>query len=99
VAALATDVCASAVAGDDVANELVDEAAAALVLHVEALLRHFSASTRVTVALAGGLLTPGSAIRTATVTAMCGRLPQTDMSGTQVDPARGALRMAARLLA
>ncbi len=99
VAALARAVCTQAEAGDEVAVLLVREAGRALAAHVTALLQHFPHAARVPVALGGGLLTPDSAVRNAVLTMLALQAPQAELLDIEVDPPRGAIRMAVQIAA
>ena len=98
VAKLATTVCDVADAGDEVANKLVAEASRALADHVIALLTHFPQSEEVSVILGGGLIGSDTAVRRRTLTELGTRAPQARVLDAEVDPAAGALRMAAKKL-
>lgn len=97
VAGLAQAVQEAATAGDRTAIEIVDRAALALADHVTALLSRFPSGTGVPIALAGGILTEGWPVRTALGVVLSERHPQVVIAPQPVDPARGALAMAARL--
>ena len=97
VAALALPVGEAAVAGDAVARTLVEQAARDLALHVAALVGRFPPDEIVPVALAGGLIQPGSPVRDALVALLTHDATQVDVSEEDVDPPLGALRIAARL--
>jgi glucosamine kinase len=97
VAALARPVCDAAVAGDDVASTLVEQAGRDLALHVAALVGRFPQDETVRVALAGGLMRPGSPVRDVLAGLLAQDAPRVQVSEEEVDPPLGALRMAARL--
>jgi glucosamine kinase len=97
VAALARPVCDAAVAGDEVAGTLVEQAGRDLALHVAALVGRFPQDETVSVALAGGLMHPGSPVRDVLAGLLAQDAPRVQVSDEEVDPPLGALRMAARL--
>lgn len=97
VAALARPVCEAAVAGDGVARGLVEQAGRDLALHVAALVGRFPPDQTVRVALAGGLMRPGSPVREVLTELLAPDAPRVQLSEEEVDPPLGALRMAARL--
>ena len=97
VAVLATAVCETAAGGDAVARKIVGEAASELAGHVRSLRARFSATAGVPVAVAGGLLQGSPLIREA----FAGKLRAlggVTLVDVEVDPAVGAVRVAARLL-
>jgi len=96
LARVAQDVAAR---GDDVARLLVDHAAQALAAHVRALRPHFPDDAPVAVAFAGGLLRPGSLVRAAVTTLLETDQPPLSMLEGFVEPPRGALQLAERLIA
>ena len=91
VAGLSTSVLAAAEAGDDVALQLVTNAAGSLTRLVAGLLREYPADARVPVALAGGLLAQPS--WRAAVRQALERIPGAVPVETPVEPVRGALRL------
>jgi N-acetylglucosamine kinase-like BadF-type ATPase len=97
IADLARVVQDVAARGDDVARLLVDQAAQALAAHVRALRPHFRDDAPVAVAFAGGLLRPGSPLRTAVTTLLETDQPPLKMLAALVEPPRGALQLAAQL--
>jgi N-acetylglucosamine kinase-like BadF-type ATPase len=97
VASLAQAVQEAAREGDGVARALVLEASQALADHVLVLLRRFPSAAPVSLALAGGILTAGWPVRQGLETLLEQRAPQLTVITQPVDPARGALAMAARL--
>jgi glucosamine kinase len=97
VAALALPVAEAAVAGDAVARTLVEQAARDLALHVAALVGRFPPDERVQVALAGGLVQPGSPVRDALVGLLTQDPSRVDLCDDEVDPPLGALSIAARV--
>ncbi len=99
LAALAETVDRVATAGDPVAAALVEHAAEELVRHVSALLERFPGTHRIDLALAGGLLTPGTAVRAAVVERLTARMARAALRDEPVDPARGAVLLARGLLA
>ncbi|GBD32835.1 N-acetylmuramic acid/N-acetylglucosamine kinase [bacterium HR33] len=92
VAALAPVVCRAA-AEDPVASLLVQAAAAELAHHVEALRERLS-DFAIPVALSGGLLVKGSAVRDALVARLKAAEPPVNLVDRGVDPASGALALA-----
>lgn len=98
IADLARVVQEAAARGDDVACLLVDQAAEALAAHVRALRPHFPGATPVAVAFAGGLLRPDSPVRTATARLLEGDLPPITILAALVEPPRGALQLALKLV-
>jgi N-acetylglucosamine kinase-like BadF-type ATPase len=95
VAALARTVCDVAETGDEVAAALVAEAARALVEHVTALLRRLP-SGEVPLALAGGLIQSDTPVRRRLLSELATQAPRVRLSPVGVDPALGALRLAAQ---
>lgn len=98
VADLARVVQEVAARGDDMARLLVEQAAEALAAHVRALRPHFPGDAPVAVAFAGGLLRPDSPVRAATTLLLEGELPPVKRLAALVEPPRGALLLAARLV-
>jgi N-acetylglucosamine kinase-like BadF-type ATPase len=98
VAGLARRVCDAATAGDQVAAELVMQAALDLADHVAGLLPAFAGSRTVPLALAGGLLQLGSPVRETLLEILRSDMPMVALRDEPVDPPMGAVRMAARLL-
>lgn len=96
IAALARIVAATADAGDAVAKGLIAEAAADLAEHVGALVPRIG--TPVRVALNGGLLRPGSAVRRQLCSVLRQRHEHLEIIEAPVDPALGALRLALGLV-
>ena len=95
VAALAPSVCELAAQGDEVAAEIVAAVVASLAAHVDALLARLGPwSAPPGLALAGGLLAPGGRLRGAVVAAVAEYACV--VSDTQVEPVRGAARLALR---
>jgi N-acetylglucosamine kinase-like BadF-type ATPase len=99
VAALAQAVQEAAREGDAPARALVQEASDALAQHVLALLRRFPGGAAVPLGLVGGILTDGWPVRDALVAILAAQAPNVTVIAQPVDPARGALAMAARLRA
>ncbi|HSG50254.1 MAG TPA: BadF/BadG/BcrA/BcrD ATPase family protein [Longimicrobiales bacterium] len=96
VAALAPSVARCAHAGDPAASEILAGAVAALEAHVLALAAKLGPwDSAPAVALAGGLLDPGGALRAATEEAL--RRHGLPVLREAVLPARGAARLAVRL--
>jgi glucosamine kinase len=98
VAALAPNVLDAAQAGDLSARDLVQQAAIDLALHVAALLPMFTGESRVPLALSGGLIQAGSPVRDLLVEIIRHDMPAVEIGEAAVDPAFGAVRMAAELL-
>ncbi len=94
VAALAREVLQAAGDGDSAARMLVRDAAAQLAALAVALRGHFPASVPPPVALAGGLLGAGSALRTALAERLGELLPGAELRGDVPDPALTAARLA-----
>jgi len=85
-------------ARDDVARQIVDQAAQALAAHVRALMPHFEGQVSpITVAMAGGVLRPDSPIRAAVTRLLEADHPPPRVLGTLVSPPHGALLLAAQL--
>jgi N-acetylglucosamine kinase-like BadF-type ATPase len=97
IAALARVVAETAETGDAIAAGLVADAAADLAAHVGALLPQLRAVSPVPVALNGGLLQPGSAVRTALLGLLRQRHAPVEVVEALVDPPLGALRLALAL--
>jgi len=98
VADLAAGVQQTASDGDQVARVLVDDAARDLVAHVGPLRLHFPADRPVPVALAGGLVRAPTPMRHAVAQSLR-RDPGLTLLDDLVEPPRGALHLARRLLA
>ena len=96
IAALAHEVVHAALDADKVATTLVTQAAHDLADHVKALLPRLT-SDQPTVALAGGLLNEGSLVRDTLIEVLESAHPDLVISPQPVDPAVGALQLAARL--
>jgi N-acetylglucosamine kinase-like BadF-type ATPase len=96
VAKLAITACQVADGGDEVAGALVAEAARALADHVIALRPRFPSDTEVAVALWGGLLVSETPVRERLLAELATRVPTVRVTDVEVDPAFGALRMAAK---
>ncbi len=97
VAALAPHVLNAAREGEAVARGAVDDAARELVGLVVTLERHFPGAGPVPVALAGGLLLPQSPLTTAFRERLAAALKRARLVPNRIDPAVGALRLAAEL--
>ncbi|MBI2072703.1 MAG: hypothetical protein HYT81_06670 [Gemmatimonadetes bacterium] len=97
VADLARVVQEVAARGDDLAHLLVAQAAEALAAHARALRPHFADAAPVAVALAGGLLGPGSPVRTAVTSLLEADQPPLRLLAALVEPPRGALLLALHL--
>ncbi len=96
VAGLAGVVCQAADDGDEVAAELVREAARSLADHVTALSLRFENRENVRVALHGGLIAADSAVRRSLLAELASRTPAPIVTDVRVDPASGALLLATR---
>ncbi len=99
-AQLAPVVFRVAATGDLRANTLLSLATEELVLHVRTLARRLFMDERaaVPVALAGGLLTRGAPMRKRVEHRLKAAVPGAQLRQEEVDPARGAVRGALRLL-
>src|SRR5207249_2720040 len=100
LAALAPVVVSVAEAGDLRANSLLDLAVEELSLHVRALARQLFVEERadVPVALAGGLLSPGSPMRRRLEHRLVSAVPGAHIRADDVVPVRGAVKRALRYL-
>jgi glucosamine kinase len=100
LAALAPAVMSVAEAGDLRANSLLSLAVEELALHVRTLARRLFGDERaaVPVALAGGLLVRGTALRKRLEHRLRSAVPGAQVRAEAVDPARGAVRGALRFL-
>jgi glucosamine kinase len=100
IAGLAPSVMGIADSGDLRAQALVSLAAEELVIHVRTLARKLFADERasVPVALGGGLLHPGSALRKRVEHRLKSVVPGAQLSHEAVVPVRGAVRGALRFL-
>jgi len=99
IASLAPVVVASAEAGDLRANALLGLAAEELVLHVRTLARSLFQDERaaVQVALGGGLLEPGSALRRRVEHRLKSAVPGAKMHSAPIVAVRGAVRRALQI--
>jgi glucosamine kinase len=99
IASLAPVVIASAEAGDLRANALLGLAAEELVLHVRTLARSLFEDERaaVQVALGGGLLEPGSALRRRVEHRLKSAVPGAKMHAAPIVAVRGAVRRALQI--
>jgi glucosamine kinase len=99
-ARLAPVVLQVAATGDLRANSLLSMAVEELVIHVRTLARRLFVDERAAapVALAGGLLTRGSPLRRRVEHRLKSAVPGAQVRAEDVDPARGAVRGALRLL-
>ena len=99
IASLAPVVVASAEAGDLRANALLGLAAEELVLHVRTLARSLFQDERaaVQVALGGGLLDPGSALRRRVEHRLKSAVPGAKMHAAPIVAVRGAVRRALQI--
>jgi glucosamine kinase len=100
IAALAPAVISAADAGDLRANSILSLAAEELVLHVRALARQLFQDERAAcaVALGGGLLAPGTALRKRVEHRLKSAVPGAQVRAEEVQPVRGAVRGALRFL-
>lgn len=100
LAMLAATVVSAAEGGDLRANSILDLAAEELALHVRALARQLFADERAScsVALAGGLLRAGSALRKRLEHRLKTATPGAQVLAGEVQPERGAMRAALALL-
>jgi N-acetylglucosamine kinase-like BadF-type ATPase len=98
VAEMAAAVQRTALNGDPVARQLVEDAARDLVAHVGPLRSHFPAGRSVPVSMAGGLVGAGTLMRQA-VTRNLRRDPGLTLLDDPVAPPLGALQLARRLIA
>lgn len=100
LATLAPVVLSVADAGDLRANSLVTLAVEELVLHIRALARSLFVDERaaIQVALTGGMLTRGTTLRKRLEHRIRSAVPGAQVQPTEVDPARGAVRGALRML-
>ena len=97
MAALAPHVLNAAREGEVVARRAVDDAARELVDLVAVLARHFPGTSPIPVATAGGLLLPQSPLTAAFREQLGAALKRARLLTDRVDPAVGALKMAAEL--
>jgi N-acetylglucosamine kinase-like BadF-type ATPase len=97
MAALAPHILNAAREGEVVAQRVVDDAAHELVELVVTLARHFPGTGPIPVAVAGGLLLPQSALTAAFRERLSTSLKRARLVTDQIDPAVGALRLAAEL--
>jgi N-acetylglucosamine kinase-like BadF-type ATPase len=95
VAGLAPHVLNAAMEGEVVARRAVDEAAAALAQLVGSALTHFPGSGPVPVAAGGGTLKSASPVLVALQATLAREYPRVRLSAVPLDPAAGALRLAA----
>ncbi len=99
VAPLARAVCDAASSGDHNAQRVVNDAARELARHCYALMGLFpEGGGPVPVALAGGMLRQGSPVRQLLLNIVETRRSDARFFAVDVDPALGALTMAARIL-
>ncbi len=101
LATLAPVVLTVAAGGDQRANSIVSLAVEELALHVRALARRLFIDERasVPVALSGGLLSPGSALRKRLEHRLKSAVPGAQVHKGEIDAARGAVRAALRHMA
>ncbi len=95
VAALAPHVLNAAREGEVVAQHAVADAAKELVGLMRALEPHFPGAAPIPAATIGGLLNPGSSLATAFREVLGAQFPRAHLTAASVDPALGALRLAA----
>ena len=100
LATLAPVVLSVADAGDLRANSLVTLAVEELVLHIRALARQLFVDERaaIQVALTGGMLSRGTTVRKRLEHRIRSAVPGAQVQAGDVDPARGAVRGALRML-
>jgi N-acetylglucosamine kinase-like BadF-type ATPase len=98
VTGIAHTVCEAARAGDAVANALVQAAAAELARHIEALVDRFPEQHRPAgLAFSGRLLSCDSPVRHELLAVVRERITAVRCAEGEVDPARGAVALAAEL--
>ncbi len=98
VAAIARTVCDAAQAGDTVARALVKAAATELARHIAALVDRFPEQHQpASLALSGGLLSSDSPVRDELLVVVRERITAVSCAVEEVDPARGAVALAAEL--
>jgi glucosamine kinase len=100
LASLASVVVSTADAGDLRANSILSIAAEELVLHVSTLAKRLFQDERAAcpVALGGGLLDPGAALRRRVEQRLKSAVPGAELRTEEVRPVRGAVRGALRAL-
>lgn len=98
VAELAAGVQQAALDGDPLAQQLVDDAARDLAAHIGPLRSHFPVGRPTPVAMAGGLVRATTPVREAVARALR-RDPGLTLLDAPVEPPRGALHLAQRLIA
>ncbi|HEY5060601.1 MAG TPA: hypothetical protein VII52_03645, partial [Gemmatimonadaceae bacterium] len=100
LATLAPIVLSVAEAGDLRANALVSLAVEELVLHIRALAQELFGDDRaaLSVALSGGMLSRGSMLRKRLEHRLKSAVPGANVRGDAVNPARGAVRAALRIV-
>lgn len=96
VATLALPVEGAARAGDGPAGEIIDRAARELLLHVTALLRRLGDIRPIPLALTGGVLRRGTAVRQHLERLLADACPEVLVVDEEIDPPLGAVRLAAR---
>jgi len=99
IAGLATAVLEASEAGDATAASLVAAAAGDLAMHVHALLAYFPPGHGASVAFSGSLLDQTSAMRRAVLAALEPDAGRILVTTAMVDPAAGAVALAAQLAA
>jgi glucosamine kinase len=101
LASLASVVASTAEAGDLRANSILSLAAEELVLHVSTLAKQLFQDERAAcpVALGGGLLTPGTALRRRVEQRLKSAVPGAELRAEELHPVRGAVRGALKHLA
>src|SRR5881394_1089993 len=98
VAALAPHVLNAAREGETVAQQIVEAAAVELAQLVQILTRHFPGSDPIRVATAGGLLLPQSPLTAALRERLAAGFKRARLLPERIDPALGALKLAAELV-
>ena len=98
VAALAPHVLNATREGEMVARRAVEDAAGELVQLVVTLARHFPGTSPIPVAITGGLLLPQSPLTAAFRARLAVDVKRARMVADRIDPAVGALKLAAELV-
>src|SRR5690349_21269560 len=98
VAALAPHVLNATREGEMVARRAVEDAAVELVQLVVTLARHFPGTSPIPVAITGGLLLPQSPLTAAFRARLAVDVKRARMVADRIDPAVGALKLAAELV-
>jgi len=97
IAALAQSVSQEADSGDEVAQTIIQTAAADLGELVVSLAKFFDVAGGVAVAFSGGVLSLGSPVRSALVNYLAETFPSASVHENTVDPVLGALAIASRI--